>query len=173
MDEILTKLKDALLENGVAEELVNDAFAKAMAEPEVVEEAPAEEPAPEEIPEEALAEEVPEEAVEEPLPEEPLPEEAPVEEVPAEPVAPQIPPELLEQLGEVESLKGEVEELKKANEALLARMDSLNEALKSAGVIEGEVKPLDIGIHQPSALGNNPVDDPMEDVLAKINKRGF
>ena len=176
MDEILSKLKDALLKNGVPEDVVEFSFNEAMSEPEAVEEVPAE-PVAEEIPPEVV-EEAPVEA-EVPAEEELLPpEEEVAPEAQIEEPQPIVPPELLAQLqdqaGQINELNGQIEELKKANEGLLARFESFSEALKQAGLIEGNIKPVDIGIHQPQALSNNPVDDPMDDVLARINsKRGF
>lgn len=185
--ELIEKLKSILKDNGVDEET-----AKAiLAELEEAEEAKPEEESPavplEGEPEgEAIdqGEQEPEEgdapAVEAaPLPEgeeapipEPLPEgttdvtadiaSAPVPEPEPAPI-PQPDPEK-------EQLRTDLDELKKANEGLLARVDSLEEALRSAGVIEGE-KPEKVGFTNPSAPANDPDDTDFSDFLRMANRK--
>ena len=133
----------------------------------------------EEVEVEPSQEEVPADAESVPLPpEEPQPM-PPVEEVPVEeeaPVEEGVVPGLEEPQGvsleEFIQVKTELEEQKKANEGLSARISSLEEALKSAGVIDGSVDS-SVGFDDPTAPGRNVVDTTMDDVLREINHKGY
>lgn len=123
-----------------------------------------------------------------PLPEEPLPEEVPVEEVPVEeppvetpveevpveesPVAePELPPQFVS-IEEFAEVKNELAEQKKANEGLINRISSLEQALKDAGVIDGSIDS-SVGVDDPSAPGATNVDTTLDDVLRDINRKGY
>lgn len=101
--------------------------------------------------------------VEEPLPQEqPVEEMPPVEEVAPQPVVPQVDPDLLSKL----------EEQASTIEGLLARVDSLESALKQAGVLDasdGE----EVGIDNPrvpDTSSNGAIDD-FDEALAYLNGR--
>jgi len=121
------------------------------------------EPAPESVPE------IPEEPQPELPPEEVVPvEEPPVEEVPGEVPPVDVPPQYVS-LEEFAEVKNELEEQKKANEGLLSRISSLEEALKKAGVIDAS-SDSSVGLDDPQAPGSRVVDTTMDDVLREINK---
>lgn len=69
---------------------------------------------------------------------------------------------------QIQDLLTEIEELKKANEGLLARVSSLEEALKSAGVIEGG---LSFGDERPSlpTSEETQANDQLASILRQIN----
>ena len=124
-------------------------------------------------------EEVPADSESVPLPpEEPQP--VPPEEVPVEeevlPVEEGEVPGLEEPQGvsleEFVSVKTELEEQKKANEGLAARISSLEEALKAAGVIDGSVE-TNVGFDDPTAPGKSTVDTTLDDVIREINHKGY
>lgn len=109
---------------------------------------PAEEqPNPNEVP---PADEVP------PLP--PEDEVPPVDEQP--PVPPFDPTELLNQ----------IQEQNKVIEGLTARIESLEDVLKSSGVLSGEES---VGVDQPTVTPSNSasIDDAFDTILSDINKR--
>jgi len=66
-------------------------------------------------------------------------------------------------------LLAEIDELKKANKGLLARVDSLTEALKTAGVIDDSNPVAEVGDPLPAAAPSSPTDDVMSSVLNKLN----
>lgn len=141
--------------NQVDQPTENDNSQEAPVDEQLGEAAPVEEP---------IAEEVP------PVSEEQLP--PPAEEVPPveEPMAPQ--PAMpgyddTELRGLLKDAMAELEETKKANEGLLARVDSLEEALKKGGFLDDSQAP--IGDESPKAPAQVTIDDPMDDVLAQIN----
>lgn len=114
---------------------------------------------PKEEPDEALPEEAPAEAV--PLPEEqpePKPEEAPIVE------EPQI---------DYQELKAELDEYKKTVDALLARTESLEEALRAGGVIEGDKPEKGYGVDKPSAPAKDPVGDGLDEFFRNANRKSF
>jgi len=134
-----------------------------------------EEPKEEEKVEEVQVEEEPK--VEEPV-EEPQP---PVEEEPqelpegVEEINPDQPQEVVEQPTEsadYQRLLAELEEERKAREGLMARIESLEAALKESGVIEQshvEAKP--IGVDDPTRVQDYHDDDEMFDrILNDVNK---
>ena len=112
--------------------------------PEGEEVAPSEEvevPAEEgEVAEELPAEELP------PVESEPLPEG--VEEVsPDAPMVDETPTEPVQSGVDVQALLGQIEEYKKANDGLQARVDALESALKEAGVLgEGSLPSKEVGV---------------------------
>lgn len=121
-------------------------------------------PLPEVPQEEVPVEDVP---VEEPPVEEPPVEEPPVEEPPVAEVPPQFVS--IEEFAEV---KNELAEQKKANEGLVARIGSLEQALKDAGVIDGSVDS-SVGVDDPSAPGQTNVDTTLDDIIRDINRKGY
>lgn len=195
-ERIAKKLKKLLAKAGLEEDKVDEVVEEveaALAEEEV----PEEEGNPEEAPlppsEEEVVEEVPEEVVEEAAPNEevpPLEEEAapgdgnieaalqelaaqeegavpPEGEVPptpdqALPEVPQVDPSAIQQL------QSDFAEAQKTIEGLLARIDSLEEALKASGVIANDSK---VGDENPRLTPNANQDnaDAFDDVLAAIN----
>ena len=98
---------------------------------------------------------------------EPVPPTDPVP--PVEPDVPAVPPfdptPLLEQ---VNALQGQLDEYKKANEGLLARVQSLEDSLKAAGVIDGSVAS-EVGDALPGAAPQSPTDDVFGSVLNELN----
>lgn len=110
----------------------------------------------EELPPEEVAPEVP--PVEQPLPEE-LPPELPPVEDPLPPAPEFDPTELL----------GKVDEQKATIEGLLSRIDSLEDALKKAGILDasdGE----EVGLDNPNVPPTNPgAIDEYDDALAILN----
>lgn len=178
--KIIEKLKTILEEKGIDEETSKEILAEldeGEGEPKPEEESPAvpleetpkatdesqEEPGAKEA--EAPAIEVPPEAEAPTEPTEPaLPIEEPAEEVPPAPI-PEADPKK-------EQLRNDLDELKKANEGLLARVDSLEEALRRAGVIEGE-KPTQVGYNKPSAPANDGEDVDLASFFAKANRKRF
>lgn len=149
-EELKLKLKEALLGKGIEEGLIEEAFTE-------VEEPKEEEP----------IEEKPEaEAVEaEPIEDKPVEEVPPVEEIPEE-----VPPQ--EPQFDYEGMQRDFDELRKTNEALIARVEALEEALKGAGVIEGE-KAKPIGSEKTSAPAKDPLDDGLTSFLARANKFSY
>lgn len=118
-----------------------------------------------------------------PIEEEPEPEGEPVPPLPPEGAIPQEPtPELPPEVPQppiptidpsiVEGLKGELEEQKKANEGLLARVDSLEQALKAAGILEGT--PQSVGVESNPTLPDAPNGQGaiLDEVLKQINNNG-
>lgn len=123
--------------------------------------APAVEPVVEELPP------VPEGALP-PQPEEvpPAPEAAP---------APEATPQGYddsELRGLVQELTSQVDEYKKANDGLLARIDSLEEALKKGGYLD-DSSTTPVGDETPKAPAQVPVDEPIDDILAQINSHKY
>lgn len=142
--------------------------------PPSVEEVVAEEPAPQEEEPQELPPETPNVEV---APEGPTPgsiEDAVAglvpESAPEEVVAPtpdQVPPTPNFEDPRVNDLLNEITELKKANEGLVARVGSLEDALKNAGVIEGSQT---IGDERPSLPESvNNQGDVLTEVLNRLN----
>ena len=132
------------------------------------EETPAEEvPAPEVPPEEPAAEE---EVPPAPLPEgteEVNPSQIGNEEPPA-PNADEVPnPAPVDNTVELEAKITKQEEL---ITALQAKIDSLSEALQNAGILKADATN-QVGVDDNQTPANNPIDDPLGDVLAEINGR--
>lgn len=93
-----------------------------------------------------------------------IPPEAGVPPTPPEPLVPQVDPAL------VQELQSALGEANKTIEALTARIDSLEEALKGAGVITGSSQ---LGDETPRITPNANADqnDAFDDVLNVINGR--
>ena len=132
------------------------------------EETPAEEvPAPEVPPEEPAAEED--------VPPAPLPEGT--EEVDPSQIGNEEPPVLntdevpnpapVDNTVELETKIAKQEEL---ITALQAKIDSLSEALQNAGILKADATN-QVGVDDNQTPANNPIDDPLGDVLAEINGR--
>ena len=167
--DLLEKLKVILAEKGIDEEIQTEILAELDGEPE-------EQPEGEAVPSETEVEPTPEgeegEPKEEtevapPVEEPPVPVEQPTEELPPE--EPEADP-LAELKGQLDDMNGKYEEAQKTIEALLARVDSLAEALRASGVIEGE-KPVSYGVDKPTAPANDPIDDGLDDFFRKANRK--
>lgn len=143
-EELKLKLKEALLGKGIEEGLIEEAFTEV------------EEPKEEPIQDKPEAEAVEAEPV----------EDKPLEEVPPVEVPPQEPQ------FDFEGMQRDFDELRKTNEALIARVEALEEALKGAGVIEGE-KAKPIGSEKTSAPAKDPLDDGLTSFLARANKFSY
>ena len=165
-EELKEKLKLVLQGNGIDEETA----LKVLAELDTQEEEPkAEEEgqsAPEEqaVKDEAVAMEEPkDEEPNEVTPEEtttaPIPETQPVEETTPQPQV------------DFADYENKLEEQNKTIEALLARVESLEEALKGAGVLEGQVSP--VGYHKPEARDKEPIGDGLDDFFSRVNRKKF
>lgn len=165
-EELKEKLKLVLQGNGIDEETA----LKVLAELDTQEEEPkAEEEgqsAPEEqaVTDEAVAMEEPkDEEPNEVTPEEttpaPIPETQPVEETTPQPQV------------DFADYDNKIEEQNKTIEALLARVESLEEALKGAGVLEGQVSP--VGYHKPEARDKEPIGDGLDDFFSRVNRKKF
>jgi hypothetical protein len=187
------KLRAALIEAGMEEEQIEEVIAASSDETEVVSEGndeesstsgevPPEEEAPSEsevIPEgedEVVPpqDEVPAESESvPPVPPEAQEEVPPTEVPPEEPSVPgpEVPPQFVS-IEEFETVKNELAEQKKANEGLLNRLSSLEEALKKAGVIDGS-EDSSVGVDDPQAPGSTNVDTTMDDVLREINTKRY
>ena len=157
------------IDEGTAEEVLVELDEGEETEPQEVDPAPI----PEEPTEEVADQDTPkpeegEEALpeEEPAPESvPLPEEAPVEE-PQEPIVEQ-------SNSDYETLKSELGEYKKTVDAMLARIESLEEALRAGGVIESGNSDYAYGVDKASAPAKNPTDAGLDSLLRRINRKSF
>lgn len=129
--------------------------------------APVDEPLPDNVDENAEPQpEVPQAMADVPPTEEqPMPQ-PPVEETPVQEEQPVPVPQ---PDGQMQELLKANEELKGALDGLMNRINALEQALKDGGIMEdsnGE----DVGVDKPNAPANNPVDDPMTEVLAQLNR---
>ena len=192
-EEQLQKIRESLLANGVPEDVVEFTIAdlkgevKEEAAPEAKEGDPTETPEEGNPDDQAPIDDVPPAPVAEPEGEPAPVVEPPVEEVP--PVAEEVPPEVppveqppvedvppavpgyddSELRGQVNDLIAQLEEQKAANDGLIKRVESLEEALRVSGILvdEGETTP--VGDETPRAPANNPEDDPIDGILAQLN----
>ena len=167
--DLLEKLKAILAEKGIDEEIQTEILAELDGEPEG-------QPEGEAVPDETEINPTPEGEEGEPKKN---PEVAPPVDEPSAPVEPEeLPPEeplpeadpLADLKGQLDDVTGKYEESQKTIEALLARVDSLEEALRASGVIEGE-KPVTYGVHKPTAPANDPIDDGLDDFFRKANRK--
>ena len=193
----IEKLKETLIANGIDEETIVKILADLEKEPEEKKEGEepqaegkTEEEVPPANPEEGKKEEKPEgDVVEEtvvkeegalppegevpppPTEEEVPPTDVPPTDVPPEGEVPPAPPIDIEGLvAKFDEQKGIIEEQAKTIEGLGARIQSLEDALSSAGVLEkGEGE--DVGIHNSNVTpsGSNGAVNEMTSVLAKLN----
>ena len=88
---------------------------------------------------------------------------------PAEPapVAPPFDPTAL--LNQVTTLQSQLDEQIKANNGLVERVQALEDALKKAGVIDGNNPTTTVGDELPSAAPQNPTEDVLGSVLSELN----
>lgn len=165
-EELKEKLKLVLQGNGIDEETA----LKVLAELDTQEEEPKaeeegqSEPEGQAVKDEAVAMEEPkDEEPNEVTPEEttpaPIPETQPVEETTPQPQV------------DFADYDNKIEEQNKTIEALLARVESLEEALKGAGVLEGQVSP--VGYHKPEARDKEPIGDGLDDFFSRVNRKKF
>ena len=173
VDAIVDEVEGALVEEDVPEDVNpgEDAVPPSENEGEVPseEEVVQEEAAPEEVVEEVAQEEVPptdgniEQALNELAAQEgEATPDAEVAPIPQEPIVPQIDP------SEIQKLADDLGEANKTIQGLLARIDSLEEALKGAGVITSDSKVGDETPRiTPNANSNN--EDAFDDIIATIN----
>jgi hypothetical protein len=172
-EELMEKLIAILGEKGIDEATTKEIVVELAEKPEEGENPEETEPkeaeeAKEKDPEEKV-EAKPEEG-EAPKEETPDQSPAPAEEVPPEqPEAPQIDIEAISKA--FDEMSAKVEEMGKANEALLNRIGSLEDALKQAGVIEGGVA--EFGYDSPKAPANDPSGDGLDGFLAQVNRRSY
>ena len=165
-EELKEKLKLVLQGNGIDEETA----LKVLAELDTQEEEPKAEEEGQSAPEgQAVKDEAV--AMEEPKGEEPnevTPEEPTPAPIPEEPVVEEPAPQPQVDFADYEN---KLEEQNKTIEALLARVESLEEALKGAGVLEGQVSP--VGYHKPEARDKEPIGDGLDDFFSRVNRRKF
>ena len=156
-EELKEKLKLVLQGNGIAELDTQEEEPKA-------EEEGQSEPEGQAVIDEAVAMEEPKgEEPNEVTPEEPTPAPIPEEPVVEEP-APQ--PQF-----DFADYENKLDEQNKTIEALLARVESLEEALKGAGVLEGQTSP--VGYHKPEARDKDPIGDGLDDFFSRVNRKKF
>ena len=130
-------------------------------------------PVPQEEPVIADPESVPPAELPPELPSELPPEVPPVEQAGPEglpPVGPELPP--MVDLEEFNKVVTRLEETEKANQGLQARIESLEEALKGAGIIDGAVGN-EVGNDIPSAPSAVADDTTIDDVLREINMKRY
>lgn len=185
MEKLIESMRKTLAELGLDEKTIDAAIEKAVADAQSEEDPqPSGDPVPPTEPTDELpvppvppGEEAP---GEEPSPDpsavdaqvepegDPIPpqEVPPVEEPTPAPVPPFDPTELIAKVDEVTQAN---EELKKANEGLLQRVASLEEALKAAGVIDGSSLAQSVGDENPAAAPQNPTSDVFSDTLKELN----
>lgn len=172
-EKLKEKLKKIFAEKGIDEGTTEEVLVeldKEEEEPKPEEQEPA--PIQEETTVEAEGEEEPKEEPEAILPDEaqaeavPLPEEAPAEE-------PQEAPIVEEPQFDYEGMKAELDEYKKTVDALLARTESLEEALRAGGVIEGAKPEKGYGVDKPSAPAKDPVGDGLDEFFRNANRKSF
>lgn len=157
------KLISLLKENGVEDEITEKIVAELKPE-----EAPEAEEPKEELPEEPVIEEK-EAPKEEEAEAKPAEEEAKAEPADTEELDEGEHIELHEDhKEEVDDLKKSLDEHKAVIEGLLARVQSLEEALEKAGVLE-EMKP--VGVDKALAEHRDHEEGGLEDFLGKINRR--
>lgn len=165
-EELKEKLKLVLQGNGIDEETA----LKVLAELDTQEEEPKAEEEGQSAPEgQAVIDEAV--AMEEPKGEEPnevTPEEPTPAPIPEEPVVEEPAPQPQFDFADYEN---KLDEQNKTIEALLARVESLEEALKGAGVLEGQTSP--VGYHKPEARDKDPIGDGLDDFFSRVNRRKF
>jgi hypothetical protein len=199
----IEKLKETLKANGIEEDKIDKIIADLAEEDEpdqegdeVVEEnqvdgkteevvppAPSDEVEPVEVPVEPVEGnpneegDVPQEGEVPPVP--PVDGELPVDEVqptdvpPTDEVPPVPPFDPTELLGKIDELTGKLGEYEKTIEGLVKRTESLEEALKTAGVLETSDNENNVGIDEPRIPGSSSVgaDSAFTSALAKLNKK--
>lgn len=187
MEKLIESMRKTLAELGLDEKTIDAAIEKAVTDAQSEEDPqPSGDPVPPTDPTDGLpvppvppGEEVPGEgqspdpsAVENPVESEGDP--IPPQDVPPvgepntapTPVPPFDPTELIAKVDEVTQAN---EELKKANDGLLQRVASLEEALKAAGVIDGNSLAQSVGDENPTTAPQNPTTDVFSDTLRELN----
>lgn len=175
--DLLEKLTLILSKKGVDEEIIKESLAELGEgeEPKPTEADPAEEGKPVEK-KETQAEAQGEEPEDKPTEKDaPAPTEAPAEDVvPVEEANKAIEgavAEATEQAqAENEALKAQVDELSKTIEAVLKRCESLEEALKKAGVLDGDPKDF-YGVDKATAPSRDGDESDLGSFLAEVNSR--
>lgn len=187
MDKLLDALRETLAAKGfddsAIEEILKETVAKAEGEgdPEPsgdpqpnptggdVPPTPADEPVPEgEGDPTQVADPIPPSEGDVPPEGDPVPPQdvpAPVDPIPAPTVPPFDPTELIAQISD---LTGKLDEEHKANEGLVARIQSLEEALKNAGIIDGSVAS-QVGDQLPSDNPQEPTEDVFSETIRQLN----
>lgn len=169
-EKLKEKLKKIFADKGIDEEIskeVLDELDKGEEEPTPEEEVQPE--VTEETTVEAESQEEPKEEPEAVLPDEAQAEAVPLPEEPAEE-----PQEIVEEPQfDYEGMKAELDEYKKTVDALLARTESLEEALRAGGVIEGEKPEKGYGVDKPSAPAKDPVGDGLDEFFRQANRKSF
>ena len=189
-EEQLTKIRESLLANGVPEDVVEFTISdltgngneEGTENPEDKEGDPTETTEEGNPDEQKPEDDAPAAPVEEDQGEPAPVEEPPVEEVPPaveEQVPPEVPPVEEPQVApeaaaapvgyDDSELRALLEEQKAANDGLLKRVESLEEALRVSGILVDEEGTEPVGDETPKAPANNPDDDPIDGILAQIN----
>jgi hypothetical protein len=175
--DLLEKLTMILSKKGVDEEIIKESLAELGEgeEPKPTEADPAEEEKPVE-PKETQAEAQGEEPEDKPTEKDaPAPTEAPAEDVvPVEEANKAIEGAVQEATAEKEAeneeLKAHLDELSKTIEAVLKRCESLEEALKKAGVLDGDPKDF-YGVDKATAPSRDGDESDLGSFLAEVNSR--
>lgn len=167
-EELKEKLKLVLKDHGIDEETTVDVLAELDAEPK----GEGEEEAVDTAQQEGVETTAPEEETTTEEAEVP-PEDGQVAEPPApQPAEEQLPPQPEPQPGfDPTAYDTKIEELQKANEGLISRIESLEDALRKAGVIEGDNK--GFGFAKEYAPDKDPADDGLESFLARANRKSY
>lgn len=168
-EELKEKLKLVLKDHGIDEETTVDVLAELDAEPK----GEGEEEAVDPIQQEGVETTAPEEETTTEEAEVP-PAEGQVAEPPApQPEEGQLPPPTEPQPGfDLAAYDMKIEELQKANEGLISRIESLEDALRKAGVIEGEGNK-GFGFAKEYAPDKDPADDGLESFLMRANRKSY
>ena len=169
-EKLKEKLKKIFAEKGIDEGTTEEVLVeldREEEEPKPEEQDPA--PIQEETTVEEESQEEPKEKPEAVLPDEAQPEAVPLPEEPAEE-----PQEIVEEPQfDYEGMKAELDEYKKTVDALLARTESLEEALRAGGVIEGDKPEKGYGVDKPSAPAKDPVGDGLDEFFRQANRKSF
>lgn len=169
-EKLKEKLKKIFAEKGIDEGTTEEVLVeldREEEEPKPEEQEPA--PIQEETTVEAESQEEPKEEPEAVLPDEAQAEAVPLPEEPAEE-----PQEIVEEPQfDYEGMKADLDEYKKTVDALLARTESLEEALRAGGVIEGEKPEKGYGVDKPSAPAKDPVGDGLDEFFRQANRKSF
>ena len=167
-EKLKEKLKKIFAEKGIDEGTTEEVLVeldREEEEPKPEEQDPA--PIQEETTVEEESQEEPKEKPEAVLPDEAQPEAVPLPEEPAQ-------GEIVEEPQfDYEGMKAELDEYKKTVDALLARTESLEEALRAGGVIEGDKPEKGYGVDKPSAPAKDPVGDGLDEFFRQANRKSF
>lgn len=167
-EELKEKLKLVLKDHGIDEETTVDVLAELEAEPK----GEGEEEAVDTVQQEGEETAAPEEATTPEEGEVPTEEGQAVETPEPQPTEEQLPPPAEPQPGfDPTAYDAKIEELQKANEGLISRIESLEDALRKAGVIEGDQK--GFGFAKEYAPDKDPSDDGLESFLMRANRKSY